>query len=78
MKSTGQSANCFHARRSAETRLERIRRLKQESDDLTTELEKATFKHDLFEAANSLYKFEIGRKVNQRNKFRIWRNREYK
>ena len=78
MKSTGQSANCFHARRSTERRLERICRLKQESDDLKTELEKATCEHDLFEAANSLYKFEIGRKVNQRNKFQMWRNRDYK
>ena len=72
MKSTGQYANCFHARRSTERRLERICRLKQESDDLKTELEKATFEHDLFEAANSLYKFEIVRKVLQCNNYRMW------
>ena len=78
MKSIGQSANCFHARRSTERRLERIHRLKQASDDLKTELKKATSEHDLFEAANSLYKIEIGRKVNQRFKFGMWRNREYK
>ena len=76
MKSTGQSANCFHARRSAEKRLDHIHRLKQESDDLKTELKKATSEHDLIEAANSLYKFEIRRKINQRFKFGMWRNRE--
>ena len=61
-----KSANCFHARRSAKRRLESIRRLKQELDDLKTEHKKAIFEHDLVEAANSLYRIEIGQKVNQR------------
>ena len=69
-----KSANCFHARPSAKRRLERIRRLKHESDDLKTELEKATFEHDLVEAANLLYKTEIERKVNQRSKLQMWKN----
>ena len=43
------------------------------SDDLKIELEKATFERDLVEAANSIYKFEIGRKVQQRNIYRMWR-----
>ena len=63
-----KSANCFHARPSAERRLERIRRLKHESDDLKT------FERDLVEAANLLYKTEIERKVNQRSKLQMWKN----
>ena len=69
-----KSVNCFHARPSAERRLERIRHLKHESDDLKTELEKATFERDLVEAANLLYNTEIERKVNQRNKLQMWKN----
>ena len=79
-----KSTNSFHARRSAERRVERVRRLKQEADVLRIELERAAFELEIIKAANQVYRFEIESKKLQCNNYRMlqkqrWNNfEEYK
>ena len=64
--------------RSAERKVERVRRLKQEADALKVELERAAFELELIEAANQVYKFEIGSKKLQCNNYRMLRKQRWK